>query len=222
MTLVCNTRDCGSFGQRGNRFTHETRVSLRAKPRWCPPRRRAFVHSSSGRPLASRGLTTPAHLCGGIGRPCAGPSGRSVQQAVEVCDVNGTCEQLELEVRPNESVRVAIAADEVRGQQGGPLMLGELDEIVAESLDGVGRIETLVQALRGTARKRNEKIRYDPARAVGEAVTIFRGATKSECEIACELGQLPDLIGSPRRAGADRAQPDAERARRNDRARSAR
>lgn len=222
MTLVCNTRDCGSFGQRGNRFTHETPVSLRAKPRMVPPSAEGF------RALLERVPTGLAWL-DHTGTPLRWnrqalrwPQRQVVQQAVEVCDVNGTCEQLGLEVRPNESVRVAIAADEVQGQQGGPLMLGELDEIVAESLDGVGRIETLVQALRGTARKRNEKIRYDPARAVGEAVTIFRGATKSECEIACELGQLPDLIGSPRRAGADRAQPDAERARRNDRARSAR
>jgi C4-dicarboxylate-specific signal transduction histidine kinase len=85
--------------------------------------------------------------------------------------------------------------------QHGSVQLGEFDEIVAESIDGVGRIETLVQALKGTARNRNEKIRFDPARAVNEAVTIFRGAKKSECEIVCELTPLPEVLGSPSALG---------------------
>ncbi len=417
-----------SFGQRGSRFAGDTCMALRAKPRMVTPSAEGF------RALLERvptGLAWLDHIgtplrwnqqAEGFLEALSGPQRQVVQQAIEVCDVNGTCEQLELEVRPNESVRVAIAADEVQGQylvvidslqlvkartevsalrtvlqgaggseqrhdavrraferlrgsfeltqlalfeldgpghhllctawsgltpgeagalepvapgasvlvhalqqrkaqyvvdvrapaarvpfistqplaavaiplgaraargvlyasgpasalddgllqavgdavgtllelaaleketekardvasqrdrlatigqlvagvaheinnplafwksnlhslkqevddiraQCGPLRLGELDEIVAESLDGVGRIETLVQALRGTARNRNEKIRYDPARAIGEAVTIFRGATKSECEIACELGQLPELIGSPSALG---------------------
>ncbi len=79
--------------------------------------------------------------------------------------------------------------------------LGEVDDIVSESLDGVQRIEALVQALKGTARQRNEKVRFDPARAVNEAVTIFRGAKKSECEIACDIGSLPEVLGSPSALG---------------------
>jgi C4-dicarboxylate-specific signal transduction histidine kinase len=77
----------------------------------------------------------------------------------------------------------------------------EVDDIVAESLEGVSRIETIVQALKGTARKTQEKIRFDPARSVTEAVTIFRGAKKAECEIDCQLPPLPEVVGSPSAIG---------------------
>jgi signal transduction histidine kinase len=77
----------------------------------------------------------------------------------------------------------------------------EVDEIVAESLEGVSRIETLVQALKGTARKTQERIRFDPARSATEAVTIFRGAKRSECEIDCQVPSLPEVLGSPSAVG---------------------
>jgi signal transduction histidine kinase len=77
----------------------------------------------------------------------------------------------------------------------------EVDEIVAESLEGVSRIEIIVQALKGTARKTQERIRFDPARSTAEAVTIFRGAKKSECEIDCQVQALPEVLGSPSAIG---------------------
>jgi PAS domain S-box-containing protein len=76
--------------------------------------------------------------------------------------------------------------------------LGEMKDIIAESLDGVGRISTIVQALKGTARQRpNERIRFDPSRAVNEAVTIFRGAKKHACSIDFEPKLVPEVIGAP-------------------------
>jgi C4-dicarboxylate-specific signal transduction histidine kinase len=83
----------------------------------------------------------------------------------------------------------------------GPDPFSEVNDIVSESLEGVSRIEAIVQALKGTARKSQEKIRFDPGRAVGEAVTIFRGAKKSECEIDCQLGSLGEVLGSPSAVG---------------------
>jgi len=79
--------------------------------------------------------------------------------------------------------------------------VAEVNEIVTESLEGVARIEAIVQALKGTARKTQEKIRFDAGRAVSEAVTIFRGAKKAECEIDLEVGPLPEVVGSPSAVG---------------------
>jgi signal transduction histidine kinase len=79
--------------------------------------------------------------------------------------------------------------------------LTEVNEIVSESLEGVSRIETIVQALKGTARKTQEKIRFDPARATAEALTIFRGAKKSEVEIESDFTHLPEIVGSPSALG---------------------
>ncbi|MFZ5439612.1 MAG: sensor histidine kinase [Myxococcota bacterium] len=80
--------------------------------------------------------------------------------------------------------------------------MAEVSEIVAESIEGVSRIETIVQALKHTARRKEEKIRFDPTRAVLEAVTIFKGAHKQECDIdATGLKQLPEVIGSPSALG---------------------
>lgn len=91
--------------------------------------------------------------------------------------------------------------EDLVGKQALAQPLDEVNEIVAESLEGVSRIETIVQALKGTARKTQEKIRFDPARAVNEAVTIFRGAKKSECEIDCQISALPEVTGSPSAIG---------------------
>ncbi|MCA3010879.1 MAG: GHKL domain-containing protein [Myxococcaceae bacterium] len=77
----------------------------------------------------------------------------------------------------------------------------EFEEIVSESIEGVSRIETIVQALKGTARRRDEKVRFDCSRAVQEAITIFKGAKKSECEIVASIPLLPELIGSPSALG---------------------
>ncbi len=79
--------------------------------------------------------------------------------------------------------------------------MSEVDDIVSESLEGVSRIETIVQALKGTARKKDEKIRFEPGRAVSEAVTIFRGAHKQDCDLECALGRLPEVLGSPSALG---------------------
>ncbi len=84
---------------------------------------------------------------------------------------------------------------------GFPASASELDEIISESIEGVSRIETIVQALKGTARRRDEKIRFDPARAIQEAMTIFKGAKKSECEVAATIPSLPEVVGSPSALG---------------------
>ncbi len=78
----------------------------------------------------------------------------------------------------------------------------EVNEIVSESLEGVSRIEAIVQALKGTARKKDERIRFEPSRAVNEAVTIFRGAHKQNCDFDCTgLTTLPEVVGSPSAVG---------------------
>ncbi|MFT3708894.1 MAG: HAMP domain-containing sensor histidine kinase [Archangium sp.] len=89
--------------------------------------------------------------------------------------------------------------DDIKSQSG---EVGEADEMVAESLEGVLRIETIVQALKGTSRKKDERIRFDPAKALMEAVTIFRGAHKQDCDVECKgLAQLPEVLGSPSALG---------------------
>jgi C4-dicarboxylate-specific signal transduction histidine kinase len=77
----------------------------------------------------------------------------------------------------------------------------EVDDMVAESLEGVSRIETIVQALKGTARKKDERIRFEPGRAVNEAVTIFRGAHKQNVDVECASCRLPEVMGSPSALG---------------------
>ncbi len=79
--------------------------------------------------------------------------------------------------------------------------MSEVDEMVTESLEGVSRIETIVQALKGTARKKDERIRFEPGKAVQEAVTIFRGAHKQNVDVECGIGRLPEVIGSPSALG---------------------
>ncbi len=95
----------------------------------------------------------------------------------------------------------AEIADLRQGPVPLPPSAGELEEIVTESIEGVSRIETIVQALKGTARRRDEKVRFDCSRAVQEALTIFKGAKKSECEIVSAIPLLPELIGSPSALG---------------------
>lgn len=88
-------------------------------------------------------------------------------------------------------------------ESGAPLppSADELEEIVGESIEGVSRIETIVQALKGTARRRDEKLRFDCSRAIQEAITIFKGAKKSECEIVAVVPLLPEVVGSPSALG---------------------
>lgn len=82
-----------------------------------------------------------------------------------------------------------------------PPSANELEEIVSESIEGVSRIETIVQALKGTARRRDERVRFDCSRAIQEALTIFKGAKKSEVEIVAAIPLLPEVIGSPSALG---------------------
>jgi signal transduction histidine kinase len=96
------------------------------------------------------------------------------------------------------SLRVDL--DEIKGLKHGAV--NEANEIVAESLEGVSRIEIIVQALKGTSRKKDERVRFDPGRAVAEAITIFKGAHKQDCDVdsSC-LTQLPEVMGSPSALG---------------------
>lgn len=91
--------------------------------------------------------------------------------------------------------------EELREGREGSVEMQEVDEIVSESIEGVSRIETIVQALKGTARKKDEKIRFEPGKAVMEAVTIFRGAHKQNVDVDCKVTQLPEVIGSPSAIG---------------------
>ncbi len=86
-----------------------------------------------------------------------------------------------------------------KGRSTSPM--SEVDEIVSESLEGVSRIETIVQALKGTARKKDERIRFEPGKAVQEAVTIFRGAHKQNVDVVCAIERLPEVMGSPSALG---------------------
>jgi C4-dicarboxylate-specific signal transduction histidine kinase len=96
------------------------------------------------------------------------------------------------------SLRVDL--DDLRAGKIDPM--SEVNEIVTESLEGVSRIETIVQALKGTARKKDERIRFEPTRAVNEAITIFRGAHKQDCDIDCSgLTPIPEVMGSPSALG---------------------
>lgn len=79
--------------------------------------------------------------------------------------------------------------------------MSDVDEMVSESLEGVSRIEAIVQALKGTSRKKDERVRFEPGRAANEAVTIFRGAHKQNVDVECSLDKLPEVMGSPSALG---------------------
>lgn len=88
------------------------------------------------------------------------------------------------------------------GAEGLPIqvkpMLEELGQMVLECLEGVDRIAAIVQAMKGMSRNRpNERIRFLPSRAVSEAVMVFKGAKQGDCSVACNLPELPEVVGSP-------------------------
>jgi signal transduction histidine kinase len=77
-------------------------------------------------------------------------------------------------------------------------LLRDVNELTTESLTGVDRISTIVKSLKGMARQRpDEKVSFDPARAVNEAVMFFRGAKQRRDVVICEISAMPPLIGEP-------------------------
>lgn len=70
-------------------------------------------------------------------------------------------------------------------------------EMIGDCIEGVSRIEKIVQALKMASRHTGERIRFDPARSVQEAVTVFRGAHKAECDIELCADAVASVWGSP-------------------------
>ena len=71
-------------------------------------------------------------------------------------------------------------------------------EIVAECLEGLDRLGSILQSLRGLVRDPSERVRFEAARPVMEAVDVFRRSSRGQCEVGLSMaGDLPELEGSP-------------------------
>ncbi len=75
---------------------------------------------------------------------------------------------------------------------------GDAREIVAECLEGLDRLGSILQSLRGLVRDPSERVRFDAVHPVQDAVEVFRRSRRGQCEIALSVaGDLPELQGSP-------------------------
>jgi signal transduction histidine kinase len=100
-----------------------------------------------------------------------------------------------------ESARSALTDGPAQGRLSVSEILSDLAEIAEESRSGIERIAHIVQALKGMARTRtNDRMEFNPAQAIHDAVIIFRGA-KRGCNVEVEIGQLPPVRGSPGAVG---------------------
>jgi len=79
-----------------------------------------------------------------------------------------------------------------------PEMAADAREIVGECLEGLDRLASTLQSLRGLVRDPGEKVTFEAARPVREAVDMFGRARRGQCEVLLSLaGDLPQLEGSP-------------------------
>jgi len=79
-----------------------------------------------------------------------------------------------------------------------PEIAADAQEIVGECLEGLDRLASIMQSLRGLVRNPDERLRFEPARPVQEAVEVFRRARSGQCHVGLELAEdLPELEGSP-------------------------
>jgi len=79
-----------------------------------------------------------------------------------------------------------------------PEIAGDAAEIVTECLEGLDRLAAILQSLRGLVRDPSERVRFEAARPLQEAVEVFERARMGHCRVRCVLGEdLPDLEGSP-------------------------
>jgi len=95
-----------------------------------------------------------------------------------------------------ERVRAALAP----GSDPGGLreIAGESREIVEECLEGLDRIGSVLQSLRGLLRDPTERIRFHPSQPVREAVEVFRRARRGQCDVELVVEEdVPELEGSP-------------------------
>lgn len=79
-----------------------------------------------------------------------------------------------------------------------PEIAGDAADIVSECLEGLDRIASILQSLRGLVRDPAERVRFQAARPLEEAVEVFRRSRRGQCEVTLALAaDLPDLEGSP-------------------------
>jgi len=90
---------------------------------------------------------------------------------------------------------------QVAGPAAGPDLAeiaGDSAEIVEECLEGLDRIGSILQSLRGLVRDPAERVRFDPSHPVREAVEVFRRARRGHCDVALAVAaDVPELEGSP-------------------------
>jgi len=73
----------------------------------------------------------------------------------------------------------------------------ELLEMLADSGGDLSRVASLVQSMRGLARRRaDDQLKFDPREPVEDAVRIFRGARHADVRLE-QAPALPDVEGSP-------------------------
>jgi len=75
--------------------------------------------------------------------------------------------------------------------------LAQIEELLADAGEEVGRVASLVRALRGLARRRaDDHVPFHPLGAVEDAVRIFRGARHAEVSLEA-AASVPEVLGSP-------------------------
>jgi signal transduction histidine kinase len=103
-----------------------------------------------------------------------------------------------LKVLGEHAERLGQLAARGPAELGLPEIAGDAAEIVSECLEGLDRLAAILQSLRGLVRDPAERVRFEAARPLQEAVDVFRRARRGQCEVTCSLGgDLPDLEGSP-------------------------
>jgi len=103
-----------------------------------------------------------------------------------------------LKVLGEHADRLSHMAAGGAGDAGLPEIAADTAEIVSECLEGLDRLAAILQSLRGLVRDPSERVRFEPARPLREAVEVFQRARRGQCQVSCSVAaDLPDLEGSP-------------------------
>ncbi len=75
-------------------------------------------------------------------------------------------------------------------------VLNDIEKIVSENQDGLGRVARIIRDLRTFTRFDDEKkVRVDVNRVIEEALTLTRNECKYKAEVKKELSELPEIFG---------------------------
>jgi PAS domain S-box-containing protein len=81
-------------------------------------------------------------------------------------------------------------------------LVTDVNDSVVDALDGIERIIKIVRALKGMSRQEStERVTFDPAGPIRDAVVAFQGAQRAHCTVDLSLDDLPPADGSPAAVG---------------------